>query len=159
VPLKIAAKVDDADRDYWREEIEPLIRGNPLIEFVGEIGERDKAAFLGGATAVLFPIDWPKPFGLVMIESMACGTPTIAFPCGSVPEVIDDGVSGLIVGSLAEAVAAVPAATAMDRARVRATFEERFSIERVAADYLAVYLSLCSRGRPFSPREAMRLSA
>jgi glycosyltransferase involved in cell wall biosynthesis len=157
--LRIAAKVDRADRDYWREEIEPLVRANPLVEYVGEIGEADKAAFLGGATAVLFPVDWPEPFGLVMIEAMACGTPVIAFPCGSVPEVIDHGVSGLLVENVDEAVAAVPVAAAMDRARVRATFEDRFTIERVAADYLKVYLSLCGRGRPLSPREALPLSA
>jgi glycosyltransferase involved in cell wall biosynthesis len=159
LPLKIAAKVDNADRDYWRAEIEPLVRGNPLVEFVGEIGEHDKAGFLGGATALLFPIDWPEPFGLVMIEAMACGTPVIAFPCGSVPEVIDHGISGLIVDSVHAAAAAVPAAAAMDRALVRATFEDRFSIERVANDYLRVYLSLCGRGRPLSPREALPLTA
>ena len=157
--LKIAAKVDNADIDYWRAEIEPLVRNNPLVEFVGEIGERDKAAFLGGATALVFPIDWPEPFGLVMIEAMACGTPVIAFPCGSVPEVIDHGVTGLLVEDIDEAVAAVPVAAAMDRATVRATFEERFSIERVAADYLRVYKSLCGRGQPLSPRETLPLSA
>jgi glycosyltransferase involved in cell wall biosynthesis len=159
VPLKIAAKVDHVDRDYWRDAIEPLILGNSLVEFVGEIGERDKAAFLGGATALLFPIDWPEPFGLVMIEAMACGTPVIAFPSGSVPEVIDHGVSGLIVDSVDEAVQAVPVAAAMDRSLVRATFEDRFSIERVATDYLQVYLSLCGKGRPLSPREALPLTA
>ena len=120
MPLRIAAKIDKVDRDYWRTEIEPLVRGNPLVEFVGEIGEREKADFLGGATALLFPIDWPEPFGLVMIEAMACGTPVIAFPCGSVPEVIDDGVTGFLVESVDEAAAAVPAAAALDRARVRA---------------------------------------
>ena len=122
--------------------IEPLVRGNPLIEFVGEIGERDKAACLGGAVALVFPIAWPEPFGLVMIEAMACGTPVIAFPCGSVPEVVEHGVSGVLVRSVAEAAAAVLLATAMDRARIRACFEERFTIERVAADYLQVYMSL-----------------
>ena len=152
MPLKIAAKVDNADVDYWRAEIEPLVRDNPLVEFVGEIGERDKAAFLGGATALLFPIDWPEPFGLVMIEAMACGTPVIAFPCGSVPEVIDHGVTGLLVEDVDEAVAAVPVAAAMDRATVRATFEERFSIERVAADYLRVYQSLCGARPPAAAR-------
>jgi glycosyltransferase involved in cell wall biosynthesis len=157
--LRIAAKVDNVDREYWHSEIEPLIRGNPLVEFVGEIGERDKAAFLGGATALVFPIDWPEPFGLVLIEAMACGTPVIAFPCGSVPEVIDHGESGLLVESVGEAVAAVPIAAAMDRALVRATFERRFSIERVASDYLRVYLSLCGRGRPLRPPEALPLSA
>jgi glycosyltransferase involved in cell wall biosynthesis len=159
MPLRIAAKIDNVDLDYWRAEIEPLILGNPLVEYVGEIGEADKSAFLGGAAAVLFPIDWPEPFGLVMIEAMACGTPVIAFPNGSVPEVIDHGVTGLLAETVEEAAAAVPAAAALDRARIRATFETRFSIERVAADYLQVYLSLCGRGRPLSPREAMPLSA
>jgi glycosyltransferase involved in cell wall biosynthesis len=159
IPLKIAAKIDKADLDYWCNEIEPLVRGNPLVEYVGEIGEHEKAAFLGGATALLFPIDWPEPFGLVMIEAMACGTPTIAFPCGSVPEVLDHGVSGLLVDDVKEAIAAVPLAAAMDRAMVRAAFEERFTIERVASDYHQVYLSLCGRGRPLSPREALPLTA
>jgi glycosyltransferase involved in cell wall biosynthesis len=159
VPLKIAAKVDKADVDYWRGTVEPLVRANPLVEFIGEIGEADKGALLGGALAVLFPIDWPEPFGLVMIEAMACGTPVIAFPCGSVPEVIDDGVTGFVVDSVEEAAAAVPRAAAIDRARVRATFERRFSIERVATDYLKVYHSLCSRGQPFAPHEALPLSA
>ena len=135
------------------------MRGNPLVEFVGEIGEHDKAAFLGGAVALLFPIDWPEPFGLVMIELMACGTPVIAFACGAAPEVIDHGVTGLLVETVAEAVAAVPVAALLDRSRVRATFEARFSIERVAADYLQVYLSLCGRGRALTLREAMPLSA
>ena len=97
MPLRIAAKVDNADLAYWQEEIEPLVRANPLVEYVGEIGEREKADFLGNATALLFPIDWPEPFGLVMIEAMACGTPVIAFPCGSAPEVVDHGESGFLV--------------------------------------------------------------
>jgi glycosyltransferase involved in cell wall biosynthesis len=159
MPLRIAAKVDNVDVDYWRDRIEPLVRAHPLVEFVGEISDREKSDFLGGATAVLFPIDWPEPFGLVMIEAMACGTPVIAFPCGSVPEVIDHGVSGLLVDSVKEAAAAVPVAAAMDRARVRATFEDRFTIERVAADYLQVYLSLCGRGRPLTPFEPLPLTA
>jgi glycosyltransferase involved in cell wall biosynthesis len=159
VPLRIAAKVDAADRDYWRSEIEPLVRGNPLVEFIGEIGEREKAAFLGGAAALLFPIDWPEPFGLAMIEAMACGTPVIAFACGSVPEVIDDGVSGLIVETVEEAVAAVTVAMAMDRARVRTTFEERFSIERAALQYLEIYRALCGLGRSLGPRDALPLTA
>jgi glycosyltransferase involved in cell wall biosynthesis len=157
--LRIAAKVDNVDRDYWCSQIAPLVEANPLVEFVGEIGDREKSDFLGGATAVLFPIDWPEPFGLVMIEAMACGTPVIAFTCGAVPEVLDHGVSGLLVTSIDEAVAAVPAAAAMDRALVRVTFEERFTIERVAADYLQVYLSLCGRGRPLTPFEPLPLTA
>jgi glycosyltransferase involved in cell wall biosynthesis len=158
LPLRIAAKVDNADKEYWRTEIEPLVRGNPLVEFIGEIGENEKGHFLGGATAVLFPIDWPEPFGLVMIEAMACGTPVIAFPCGSAPEVIDHGVSGLLVQNVDEAIAAVPLAAIMSRARVRATFEERFTIERVAADYLRVYLSLSDGGRMLGPQAGLPLT-
>lgn len=142
MPLRIAAKIDNADFEYWKSEIEPLVRSNSLVEFVGEISEREKGAFLGGATALVFPIDWPEPFGLVMIEAMACGTPTIAFPCGSAPEVIDHGLSGFLVGSIEEATAAVPLAAELDRAAVRATFEARFTAERMAAGYLAAYRAL-----------------
>jgi glycosyltransferase involved in cell wall biosynthesis len=139
LPLRIAAKVDRADREYWQTEIEPLIRSTPHVDFVGEIGEDEKAEFLGNALALLFPIDWPEPFGLVMIEAMACGTPVIAFPCGSVPEVVDAGVTGFLVPSVEEAVAAVEAAPTLDRAVVRATFERRFSARRMAEDYLEIY--------------------
>jgi len=142
--LKIAAKVDKADAQYWTETIEPMIARHPNVEFIGEINESQKADFLGNATALLFPIDWPEPFGLVMIEAMACGTPVIAFGCGSVPEVIDHGVSGLIVSSMEEAVEAVGRAAAMDRRLVRATFETRFSAERMARDYLAIYQRLAT---------------
>jgi glycosyltransferase involved in cell wall biosynthesis len=151
MPLRIAAKIDKVDRAYWQEEIEPLVRANPLVEFLGEIGERDKAGFLGNAAALLFPIDWPEPFGLVMIEAMACGTPVIAFAAGAAPEVIDHGETGFLVSSVAEAVAAVSRVGRLDRARVRATFERRFAIERVAEDYLEVYLALCGQGRPLRP--------
>ena len=157
--LKIAAKVDNADLAYWQAEIEPLVRANPLAEYVGEISEREKADFLGGAAALLFPIDWPEPFGLVMIEAMACGTPVIAFSCGSVPEVVDHGESGFLVTSVGEAAIAVRHAAHLDRARVRAIFERRFSIERVADDYLEVYLSLCDKGRPLRPPRDLRLTA
>ena len=157
--LRIAAKVDNADLAYWQEEIEPLVRANPLVEYVGEISEREKADFLGGATALLFPIDWPEPFGLVMIEAMACGTPVIAFSCGSVPEVVDHGESGFLVTSVEEATAAVHHAVRLDRARVRAIFERRFSIERVADDYLEVYLSLCDKGRPLRRAGDLPLTA
>jgi glycosyltransferase involved in cell wall biosynthesis len=155
--LRIAAKVDPVDRDYWRTEIEPLVRGNPRVEFLGEIDEHDKAAFLGGASALLFPIDWPEPFGLVMIEAMACGTPVIAFPCGSVSEVVDDGVTGFVVGSIGEAAAAAGRLPELDRARVRATFERRFSVERMAEEYEMAYNQLC--GRPVQPAEDLPLIA
>ena len=154
LPLKIAAKVDRADQAYWDEVIEPLIRHNPDVEFVGEIGERQKARFLGDASALLFPIDWPEPFGLVMIEAMACGTPVVAFACGSVPEVVEDGVTGAIVGSVDDAVAAIPRVVALDRAAVRARFEERFSAERMARDYVEIYRNLVLADRP---RSLMRM--
>lgn len=150
LPLKIAAKVDRADHAYWDEVIEPMIRNDPDVEFVGEIGEREKARFLGDASALLFPIDWPEPFGLVMIEAMACGTPVVAFACGSVPEVIDDGVTGAIVGSVDEAVAAIPRVLSLDRAAIRARFEARFSAERMARDYVEIYRSLILADRPRS---------
>ena len=136
--LKIAAKVDHADRAYFADKIEPLL-DDPNIEFVGEIGDADKAAFLGGARAMLFPIDWPEPFGLVMIEAMAAGTPVITWPCGSTREVIEHGRSGFIVDSIEEAVAAVEAAGRMPRAGVRAAFEERFTARRMAEDYVRLY--------------------
>ncbi len=144
VPLKIAAKVDLADRAYFVERIQPLL-DNPLIEFVGEIGDAEKSAFLGDALALLFPIDWPEPFGLVMIEAMACGTPVIAWPCGSVPEVLDEGVTGRIVDSLDAAVAAVREVAGYDRARIRATFERRFSAEAMARGYLELYWRLLAQ--------------
>ncbi|RMD85338.1 MAG: glycosyltransferase family 4 protein [Candidatus Dadabacteria bacterium] len=141
VPLRIAAKVDRADRDYFETKIRPLLSG-PGVEFIGEIGEKDKNEFLGNALALLFPIDWPEPFGLVMIESMACGTPIVAFRGGSVPEVIDEGVTGFIVEDIAGAVAAVERVAELDRRLVRRTFERRFTAARMARDYLAVYRSL-----------------
>jgi glycosyltransferase involved in cell wall biosynthesis len=140
-PLKIAAKVDLADREYFAREIEPLL-DHPLIEFVGEIGDEQKNDFLGGALALLFPIDWPEPFGLVMIEAMATGTPIIAWDHGSVPEVVDDGVSGVIVSSLDEAVDAVQRVRRMDRKGVRERFESRFTASRMAADYIEAFESL-----------------
>jgi glycosyltransferase involved in cell wall biosynthesis len=138
VPLKIAAKIDRVDETYFAEVVRPLLR-DPLIEFVGEIGEAEKASFLGDAQALLFPIDWPEPFGLVMIEAMACGTPVIAWRCGSVPEVVEDGVTGYIVDGIEDAVAAVDRLGALDRALIRRRFENRFSAERMAREYLAVY--------------------
>ncbi|MDR3374627.1 MAG: glycosyltransferase family 4 protein [Ancalomicrobiaceae bacterium] len=139
LPLKIAAKVDKADAEYWEAVIKPMVAASPHVEFVGEIGEREKSRFLGEALALVFPIDWPEPFGLVMIEAMACGTPVLAFGCGSVPEVIDPGVTGAIVHDTDQAAAAMPSLIALDRARIRRTFETRFSARRMANDYLALY--------------------
>lgn len=146
LPLKIAAKIRPADQDYFDTVVRPLLDGSD-VEFIGEIGEDEKAAFLGGARALLFPIDWPEPFGLVMIEAMACGTPVIAWRKGSVPEVVDDGVSGRVVSSLDEAVAAVRGIGALDRARVRRQFKARFTAERMARDHLQLYRSMARPGR------------
>jgi glycosyltransferase involved in cell wall biosynthesis len=144
VPLKIAAKVDDADLTYFKAEIEPLLE-HPLIEFLGEIDERQKCEFLGKARALLFPIDWPEPFGLVMIEAMSAGTPVIAWRKGSVAEVVTDRVSGVIVESIEAAVAATKESAMMSRAAVRAEFEMRFTVERMARAYLDAYRSLLAR--------------
>jgi glycosyltransferase involved in cell wall biosynthesis len=138
LPLKIAAKVDQADKEYFRTEIEPLL-GKPGVEFVGEIDEAEKTRFLGQALALLFPIDWPEPFGLVLIEAMACGTPVIAFRRGSVPEVVEDRLTGIIVEDVDQAVAAVPTALALDRLAIRRRFEQRFSARRMAEDYIRLY--------------------
>jgi glycosyltransferase involved in cell wall biosynthesis len=140
--LKMAAKIDRADQIYWEQSIRPMIESNPEVEFVGEIDERQKAAFLGNARALLFPIDWPEPFGLVMIEAMACGTPVIAFRCGSVPEVIEDGVSGFIVEDTQQAVEAVPHLGELNRLLVRRAFEQRFTVDAMARAYLKVYRDL-----------------
>ncbi len=145
MPLKIAAKVDAADADYHREHIEPLLAGSD-VEFIGEIGDDKKSEFLGNAAALLFPIDWPEPFGLVMIEAMACGTPVIAFNCGSVPEIIEDGVTGYVVRSVEQALEKLPQALALDRKRIRAEFERRFSARRMAQDYVALYRSILGDG-------------
>jgi len=138
IPLKVAAKVDAVDAAYFAAEIEPLLGGDG-VEFVGEIGEDGKDEFLGNAAALLFPIDWPEPFGLVMIEAMARGTPVLAFRCGSVPEVIEPGVSGAVVESVAEAIAVLPEVVALDRRLVRAADERRFSARAMAAAYVDVY--------------------
>jgi glycosyltransferase involved in cell wall biosynthesis len=145
LPLTIAAKVDKVDRAYYKTKIKPLLK-DPQIEFIGEIGERDKGAFLGDATALLFPVDWPEPFGLALIEAMANGTPVIAFGRGSVPEIIEHAVTGFIVENVEEAVAAVPLAKALDRAAIRRRFEERFSAERMAHDYVALYEAVLCHG-------------
>ena len=136
--LKIAAKVDAADRTYFEEKIE-LLLDHPLIEFIGEISDDQKSDFLGGAEALLFPIDWPEPFGLVMIEAMACGTPVIAYACGSAPEVIEDGLTGFIVRDDAQAIAAVGRVAGLDRRAIRRRFEERFSATAMATRYIDIY--------------------
>jgi glycosyltransferase involved in cell wall biosynthesis len=138
MPLKIGAKVDAVDTQYFHEVIEPLLAG-PYTEFVGEISDEEKSALLGGAAALLFPIDWPEPFGLAMIEAMACGTPVIGWNSGSVPEVVDHGETGFIVDSIDEAVAALQRIDTLDRQRVRATFERRFSAKTMAMNYLRLY--------------------
>ncbi len=157
IPLKIAAKVDDADVDYFESAIEPLLAEDG-VEFIGEIGDRDKAAFLGGAAALLCPIDWPEPFGLVMIEAMACGTPVVAYPCGSVPEIVRDGVSGWIVRSEEEGVGALRNVEGLDRALCRREFESRFTVNRMARDYLRVYRDLLARAGA-RPATGVRASA
>jgi glycosyltransferase involved in cell wall biosynthesis len=138
LPLKMAAKVDTADRQYFDERIRPLL-DDPLIEFVGEIAEDRKCDFLGKALALVMPVDWPEPFGLVMIEAMGCGTPVIAWRRGSVPEIVDDGLTGFIVDDLESAMDAVDRAARSHRRRVRAVFEARFPVERMAREYLAIY--------------------
>jgi glycosyltransferase involved in cell wall biosynthesis len=148
VPLRIAAKVDPADETYFEEEIEPLL-AHPLIEFIGEIDEGAKCEFLGNALAVLFPIDWPEPFGLVMIEAMSAGTPVIAFNSGSVPEIITPGESGFIVNSVEEAAAAVGPVRRLSRFAVRARFEARFTAPRMAQDYVRAYEALLAGPRHY----------
>jgi glycosyltransferase involved in cell wall biosynthesis len=138
MPLKIAAKVDKADEEYFEAEIRPRLN-HSLVKFVGEIGEDQKKAFLGNAYALLFPIDWPEPFGMAMIEAMACGTPIVAYRRGSVPEVIEDGISGFIVDAIEEAVHATRRAGRLSRRRVREAFENRFTAARMARGYVAVY--------------------
>ncbi|HEX5685395.1 MAG TPA: glycosyltransferase family 4 protein [Ideonella sp.] len=137
-PLRIAAKVDNADKVYFRDRIEPLL-AHPLVDFIGEIGESEKQELLGRAEALLFPIDWPEPFGLVMIEALACGTPVVAWNCGSVPEVIEPGVTGFVVNSVDEAVEAVREARKLSRRRCRQRFEHRFTAEGMARNYLSIY--------------------
>jgi glycosyltransferase involved in cell wall biosynthesis len=141
--LRIAAKVDGADKKYFEREIEPLLaESRAFVEFIGEVGGREKDDFLGNAYALLFPIDWPEPFGLVMIEAMACGTPVIACRRGSVPEVMDDGVTGFVVDSLQEAVRAVQRVATLSRKKCRQVFETRFSARRMAQDYVRIYRRL-----------------
>ena len=155
VPLKIAAKVDNADAAYFDAVVKPML-DHPLIEFIGEIGDADKSEFLGNAQALLFPIHWPEPFGLVMIESMACGTPVLAWNCGSVPEIIDEGVTGFIVDSEEQALAAIQRAAELDRSRIRRVFEQRFTARAMAQAYVQVYEQV-KRHSPMPQREYVRL--
>src|SRR5471030_3126020 len=140
--LKIAAKVDNADKEYYETVVKPLIRSNPHVESIGEINDQQKPAFLSGAHALVFPIDWPEPFGLVMIEAMACGTPVIAYRSGSVPEVVEDGVTGFIVENEEQAVAATRRLPELDRLAVRATLDRRWTARRMAEDYVRLYEGL-----------------
>lgn len=142
--LRIAAKVDAADEAYFRGRVKPMLSA-PGVEFLGEVDESGKPALLGNATALLFPIDWPEPFGLAMIEAMSCGTPVIAWRHGAVPEIVEHGVTGFIVDSVAAAAAALESAAQLDRSGVRERFEERFSAARMARDYLSVYRALGRR--------------
>jgi glycosyltransferase involved in cell wall biosynthesis len=148
IPLKIAAKVDRADQEYYEAVIRPLIVDNPLVEFIGEISDREKPEFLSGAIALLLPLDWPEPFGLVMIESMACGTPVIAYNRGSVPEVIEDGLTGFIVEDETSAVGAVGRLASLSRRAIRERFETRFTARRMALDYLNAYRDLMEAATP-----------
>jgi glycosyltransferase involved in cell wall biosynthesis len=148
IPLKIAAKVDPADQDYYDELICPMITGNPLVEYIGEISDHEKSDFLSGAVGLLVPIDWPEPFGLVMIEAMACGTPVIAYNRGSVAEIIDEGLTGFVVEDEISAVAAVDRLSGLNRGAIRKQFETRFTARRMALDYLATYRSLMEAAEP-----------
>ena len=154
LPLRIAAKIPRSESRYFREKIRPLLDGN-RIEFIGEVGEREKAEFLGNATALLFPIDWPEPFGLVMIEAMACGTPVIAWRRGSVPEIIDHGTTGFIVESEAEAVEAIGRIHELDRRAIRAVFENRFTARRMAEEYLGCFEELSARREDLSTPQSI----
>ena len=144
IPLKIAAKVDPVDVEYYETRVKHLL-DDPMIEYIGEIDDGPKSEFLGRAAALLFPIAWPEPFGLSMIEAFACGTPVVAYDAGSVPEVIKDGVTGFIVRDVEESVRALKFVGELDRARIRAEFDERFTVERMAAEYVALYKSLKTR--------------
>ena len=147
IPLKIAAKVDRVDVDYFETEIRPLL-SLPFVEYIGEISDREKSEFLSGAIGLIMPIDWPEPFGLVMIEAFACGTPVVAFNRGSVSEIIEDGLTGFVVEDETSAIGAVNRLSQLSRERVRKRFEERFTARRMAKDYLAVYRSLMEERAP-----------
>jgi glycosyltransferase involved in cell wall biosynthesis len=141
MPLRIAAKVDPADQAYFKQKIERLL-DHPLVEYVGEINDAEKNDFLGEAAALICPYDWPEPFGLVLIEAMACGTPVLAYRQGSIPEIIDHGVTGYICDGMGEMTQAVSALPLIDRSRCREIFEKRFTVERMVRDYLAIYESV-----------------
>ncbi len=147
IPLRMAAKIDRADQVYFEDVIRPMIEAGPGIDLIGEIGDARKPDFLSGAMALLMPIDWPEPFGLVMIEAMACGTPVIAYNRGSVPEIVEDGVTGFIVEDEPGAIAAIRRLGELSRAAIRERFEARFTARRMATDYLAVYRSLGAERR------------
>jgi len=147
MPLKIAAKVDPVDRQYFEHEIRPLLE-LPGIDYIGEISDAEKSEFLSGAIGLLMPIDWPEPFGLVMIEAMACGTPVLAYPGGSVPEIVEDGLTGFIVSNESEAVDAVRRLSGLSRPQIRARFEERFTARRMAMDYLSLYRHMAESQAP-----------
>jgi glycosyltransferase involved in cell wall biosynthesis len=157
IKIRIAAKVDIADQDYFEKTIQPLL-DHPLVEFVGEIDDAQKSDFLGNAIALLFPIDWPEPFGLVMIESMACGTPVIAWRCGSVPEIIESGRTGFIVDNTSDAIAAVHHTISLDRSACRQAFEKRFSVKRMASEYVEIYESIIRSKLPASQAGHVRRS-
>jgi len=156
LPLRIAAKVDPTDRNYFHSEIEPLL-DHPLVEYVGELTDAEKDDFLGEAYALIAPFDWPEPFGLVFIESLACGTPVLAYRRGSIPEIIDDGVTGFVCDHLGKMADAVERVSLLDRHRCRQAFEERFTVERMVQDYLKVYEHLTSDTEAFAVAEANRV--
>jgi glycosyltransferase involved in cell wall biosynthesis len=159
MPLKVAAKIDDADRNYFESEISNIL-ANSDVEFVGEIGEKEKTDFLGKAAALLFPIDWPEPFGLVMIEAMACGTPVIAFRGGSVEEIVDPGVTGFIVDSIDGAVDALRKLPELDRRACHERFNERFTARRMCEQYVAAYeREICEAKRAASGKRGLTLTA
>ena len=147
IPLKIAAKVDAADEVYFRNHVKPLLDA-PGVEFIGEVDDRHKGEFLRNASVLLFPICWPEPFGLVLIEAMACGTPVLAYDSGAAREVIDDGITGRVVRTIDDAIVALPRVMMIDRHKVRRRFEERFSVERMTNDYLRIYRMLLKQPHP-----------
>ena len=157
LPIKIAAKVDQADKDYFESEIRRLL-DHPLVEYIGEIGEHEKAEFLGNAFALMFLINWQEPFGLVLAEATACGTPVIAYRMGSVPEIIDDGITGYIVDGMDAAAKAVARIDALDRRTIRRVFEQRFSARRMCHDYIHIYQRIRD-GEPYLTAGELRSSA